>query len=80
MRVDAVRPFDQALSDGGGQPIRVVATNGEAHVMQGNHRVFGAQQDGVTRVGALFYTPEQWADFTGLPFLPGGTDTPAVSI
>src|SRR5262245_53386197 len=78
-RVDAVRPFDQALSDGGEQPIRVVVVSmGEKYVMQGNHRVLGAQWDGLHSVGAWVYTPEQWEAYTGMPFTPGGTNNPAI--
>ena len=75
-RVAHCRPFDQAKSDAS-QPIRVVVTAaGERVIMQGNHRVYGAQEDGLTSVGGLLYTPEQWEALTGMPFRPGGTQRP----
>jgi hypothetical protein len=78
-RIDATKPFDQARSDAGGQPIRVViADDGSKHIMQGNHRVYGAQEDGVPSVGCLIYTPDQWQAFTGMPFLPRGTNNPRI--
>jgi hypothetical protein len=70
-KIAAVNPFDQARSDAGGQPIRVVVdSSGVKYIMQGNHRVCGAQEDGVQSIGCLIYTPEQWQEFTGMPFLP----------
>jgi len=77
-KIDATRPFDQALSDGGGQPIRVVDDGGAKYIMQGNHRIGGAQEDGVRSVGCLVYTPEEWQEFTGMPFLPRGTNNPNI--
>jgi hypothetical protein len=78
-RVDAVRPFDQAKSDKGDQPIRVVVRQQtEKHIMQGNHRAFGAQEDGVRDVRALVYSPEEWEAFTGIPFRPRGTNNPEI--
>jgi hypothetical protein len=78
-RVARYRPFDQAKSDAA-QPIRAVVTaDGARVIMQGNHRVYGAQQDRLTGVGALLYTPEQWGALTGMPFRPGGTQGPQVS-
>ena len=60
-KVDAVRPFDQAKSDGGGQPIRVVVSHdGNIFIMQGNHRVYGAREDGIRTIGVLIYSPERW--------------------
>jgi hypothetical protein len=46
--------------------------------MQGNHRVYGAQLDGVDIVEALLYTPKQWEAFVGFPFIPGGTNNPSI--
>jgi hypothetical protein len=77
-KIDAVKPFDQAQSDSGGQPIRVVVSGGVKYIMQGNHRVCGAQEDGVQSVGCLIYTPEQWQEFTGMPFLPWGSNNPNI--
>lgn len=78
-KIDATKPFNQALSDGGGQPIRVVVDSGGVkYIMQGNHRVCGAQEDSVQGVGCLLYTPEQWEEFTGMPFLSRGTNNPQV--
>jgi hypothetical protein len=78
-RINATRPFNQALSDAGGQPIRVVVmADGTKTIMQGNHRAYGAQLDGVDSVEVLLYTPEQWEAFVGFPFLPGGTNNPAI--
>lgn len=77
--VDAYRPFDQTLSDTGGQPIRVVAEpNGNTNIMQGNHRIQGAREDGVQSVGGIIYTPDQWTELTGGPFVPGGTNNPTI--
>jgi hypothetical protein len=77
-KVARYRPFDQAKSDAG-QPIRTVVTaDGARVIMQGNHRVYGAQEDGLTEVGAILYTPEQWEAFTEMPFRPGGTGHPQV--
>jgi hypothetical protein len=79
-RLNKVRPFNQALSDSGGQPIRVVVgPSGEKYIMQGNHRVWGAQIDGLQAVEALIYTPDQWEALTGSPFVPRGTNNPAIS-
>jgi hypothetical protein len=75
-KVVRYRPFDQAKSDAG-QPIRVVVTpDGAKVIMRGNHRVYGAQEDGLTSIGALLYTPEQGAAFTEMPFRAGGTAGP----
>jgi hypothetical protein len=75
-KIDAVKPFSQARSDGGGQPIRVVQHGGLQYVMQGNHRTFAAQEEGLRGIGCLLYTPEQWEAFTGMPFVTRGTDNP----
>jgi len=78
-RIDATRPFNQALSDGGGQPIRVViGVGGDKTIMQGNHRVYGAQVDVLDIVEVLLYSPEQWEALVGFPFQPGGTNNPAI--
>jgi len=78
-RIDATRPFNQVKSDAGGQSIRVVIGPGfEKTIMQGNHRVYGAQLDAVDIVEALLYTPEEWEAFVGFPFFPGGTNNPSV--
>jgi hypothetical protein len=77
-KVDRYKPFDQARSDAR-QPIRVVITRDQKkYIMQGNHRVAGAQEDSLESVGAILYSPEQWEAFTGLPFLPGGTNNPYI--
>lgn len=45
--MDNVKPFNQALSDAK-QPIKVVIDkNGNKHVMNGNHRIQGAAEDGI---------------------------------
>ncbi len=76
-RINALRPFDQTLSNGGGQPIRVVVgKSGEKYIMQGNHRIYGAQIDGLQEVEAIVYTPEQWEALTGSPFTLHGTRQP----
>jgi hypothetical protein len=77
-RIDAAKPFDQAKSDGGGQPIRVVTHGGLQYIMQGNHRTYAAQEEGLRAVGCLLYTPEQWQEFTGMPFVPRGTNNPGI--
>ena len=75
----AVRPFDQALSDAGGQPIRAVIGDQGAYIMQGNHRIFGATLDNVNSVNGILYTPQQWESFTGSKFNPAlGTTAPYV--
>ncbi len=77
-KIDACKPFDQAQSDAH-QPIRIIVDHdAKKYVMQGNHRVAGAQEDGLRSIGVLLYTPEQWEAFTGLPFLPGGTNNPYI--
>jgi hypothetical protein len=55
-----------------------VTAKGELVIMQGNHRVYGAQEDGLTNVVGLIYLPEQWEAFTEMPFQPGGTQRPQV--
>ncbi len=78
-KIDAVSPFNQALSDAGGQPIRVVVTQAdEKFVMQGNHRVRGAQAQGLQSVEGIIYNQEHWEALTGSPFLPRGTNNPAI--
>jgi hypothetical protein len=54
----------------------VVGSNNEKYIMQGNHRIRGAQMDGIQSVEGILYTPEQWEAFTGWPFQPGGTNNP----
>lgn len=77
-KIARYRPFDQAKSDAE-QPIRVVETSDGAKViMQGNHRVYGAQLDRLTAIGAYRYTPEQWLALTGMSYTPGGTDRPTI--
>jgi hypothetical protein len=50
-RITAYKPFNQSLSDAGGQPIRVVVTtDGKKYIMQGNHRALGAAEEGVQSV------------------------------
>lgn len=78
-RIDATRPFNQALSDSGGQPIRVVRTaDRRRFIMQGNHRLYGALEDGVDKVQVLEYTPEQWEHWTGMRFREFGSNNPAI--
>ena len=78
-QLTAVRPFDQALSDAGGQPIRAVIGDQGTYIMQGNHRVFGATLDNLNSVDGILYTPQQWESFTGSTFNPTlGTTTPKV--
>lgn len=78
-RIDDVRPFDQALSDRSSQPIRaVIAEDGTAYIMQGNHRVFAATLDGVEFVEGLLYTPQQWQSFTGTDFKGWGAGAPPI--
>lgn len=79
-RINQTQPFNQALSDTGGQPIRVVVTqNGEMHIMQGNHRIYGAREQGLPNAEALIYTPEQWEVLTESSFVPRGTNFPAIT-
>lgn len=75
-KIDSYKPFDQALSDK--QPIRVVRYNGEDYIMEGNHRVYGAAEDGLTQIEVIFYTPEEWEQAMGMPFVPRGTNNPHV--
>jgi hypothetical protein len=75
----AVRPFNQTLSDAGGQPIRAVLAQERVFIMQGNHRVWGATLDDVNSVEGILYSPQQWESYTGLPFDPAiGTTTPPI--
>ena len=78
-RIDAAVPFNQALSDAI-EPIRVVRTQtGELHIMQGNHRIFGAIERELRTVQAIIYTPQQWEEFSGLRFNPAqGIPGPAI--
>lgn len=80
-QIEAVRPFNQAKSDAK-NPIRVVEGPGRLrYVMQGNHRVYGAQEDGLTQVEVLLYTEDEWEELMGLPFVPGeGTEDPEVEL
>ena len=79
-RIEGVSPFSQALSDAGGQPIRVVVTpSGERSIMQGNHRVYGAQEQGLQSIEGIIYTPEQWESLAGSPFVLRGTNNPKIT-
>jgi hypothetical protein len=73
-KVDRYKPFNQARSDQ--QPIRVVVHDGKNYIVEGNHRIYGAGEDGVKQVGVIFYTPEEWAQFSGSSFRPWGTNNP----
>ncbi|HKI35562.1 MAG TPA: hypothetical protein VKA46_27140 [Gemmataceae bacterium] len=76
--IDACKPFNQAQSDAH-HPIRIVVDHdGKKYVLQGNHRVAGAQEDGLRSIDGILYTPKQWEDFTGLSFIPGGTNNPII--
>jgi hypothetical protein len=46
--------------------------------MQGNHRVRGAQWDGLRSIGIILYTPDEWEAFIGWPFNRWGTDNPGL--
>ncbi len=77
--INRVSPFNQSLSDSGGQPIRVVvAESGEKYIMQGNHRIYGAKEQGLQKVEVIIYTPEQWEILTEGPFVPSGTNNPRI--
>jgi hypothetical protein len=77
--IDDVRPFSQPLSDKN-QPIRIVVDgNGKRHIMNGNHRIAGAAEDGISSVEVEMYTPEQWKEMFGLGFDPTkGVNFPAI--
>jgi hypothetical protein len=78
-KINAVRPFDQAASDGGGQPIRVVVCNdGTKYIKQGNHRLYAARLDGLRSVKGLVYSPEQWEASFETSFEPWGKNKPAI--
>ena len=48
--------------------------------MQGNHRVFGATLDQLPSVQGKIYTPQQWLEFTDIPFSPNilRTNNPSI--
>ena len=76
-KIAAVRPFVQELSDGGGQPIRVVlADDGGIYLKQGNHRVYAARLDGLRVVGVRIYNQEQWEASFEQSFERWGNDNP----
>ena len=78
-KIDAVRPFDQAASDGGGEPIRIVIRNdGGKYIKQGNHRLYAARQDGLRSVKALIYGPEQWEASFESSFEAWGSNDPGI--
>jgi RHS repeat-associated protein len=80
LKIDGVSPFNQAASDAGGEPIQAVQTaDGRIFVMQGNNRVKGAVQQGLPSVDGNIFTPQQWEDYTGLPFVPRGTNNPKIT-
>jgi len=77
--IDAVRPFHQSLSDHR-RPIRVVFVDSDdILIMQGNHRVYGARQDGLIAIGNLFSTSENWMVPFGQIFSDPGTKDPGVT-
>jgi hypothetical protein len=78
-KIDAVRPFNQAASDSGGQPVRVtVCTDGSKYTKQGNHRLYAARLDGLRAVNALIYTPEQWEASFEMSFDGRGNNNPGI--
>ena len=78
-KINAVRPFNQASSDGGGQPIRiVVCSDGSKYIKQGNHRMYAAREDGLRSVKALTYSPEQWQASFVTSFEPWGHNNPSI--
>ncbi len=59
-KMERSRPFNQALSDADA-PIRAIVTRaGDVRIMQGNHRVWAAQADGLRHVEGLLYTTDEW--------------------
>jgi hypothetical protein len=78
-RIDSVSPFNQSLSDAGGQPIRVVVTqSGQKYIMQGSHRTVGAREQGLQSIRVMLYTPEQWEVLTEAPFSVRATNNPLI--
>ena len=76
-KIDAVKPFNQALSDAE-QPIRVVvAPNGDVYVLQGCNRIFGALEDGVKSVNGVILTAAEYRHFYGAGTI-SGTPNPSV--
>ena len=77
--MDALKPFDQAKSDREA-PIRVVEDPwGNKHVMNGNHRIGSAAEDGVRGVEGEIYTPKEWKDAFDIDFdASRGTRTPRI--
>jgi hypothetical protein len=77
-KIDAVRPFDQRLSDCGGHPIRIVQQHQWMYIMQGNHRLYGAREDGLRLVEVLLYDPDTWFVSFGVRFRPWGSRNPTL--
>jgi RHS repeat-associated protein len=71
-------PFRHDLSEAN-MP-NLVKHGDEFHVMQGNHRVWTAQnppEGGPLTIKVKVWTPEQWAEHSQMPFVPGrGTNNP----
>jgi hypothetical protein len=77
--VKRARPFDQAASDGGGEPIRIVVCgDGTKYIKQGNHRLYAARLDGLRSVKGLIYSPEQWEASFETSIEPWGKNKPAI--
>ncbi len=65
--IDTKKPFNQSLSDE--NPIEVVIDKfGNTHIVQGNHRVQAAREQGLNEVGVNAYTQKEWEDLHGLKF------------
>lgn len=74
--IDSRKPFNQALSDQ--QPILGIrAPDGSLHIMQGNHRVRAAVEDGVD-IEMNIFTPDQWKTNFGFEPSTGGWPTPPI--
>jgi len=77
-KIEALKPFRPELSNAS-QPIRVVATREVKKViMQGNHRVMAALEQGLRSVPALVYNEEQWEILTEMAFVARGTNNPRI--
>jgi RHS repeat-associated protein len=70
--IDATKPFNKNMATD--QPIRGVrALDGSLHIMQGNHRVYGAVESRAS-VPMMIYSPDQWEARTGMSFSPSGAN------
>jgi hypothetical protein len=68
--IDEKKPFNQSLSNQ--EPIIAVRTPDRSlHIMQGNHRIRGAVEEGI-EVEMTVLNPQQWKEFSGLDFSPFG--------